>query len=162
MVHIRKMQREDRESVQKILVETKKFTEKEIDIAMETIDVYLNNPSQKDYFIFAAVLENNSIAGFINFGPVPITEGTYDIYWVAVDPVCQGRGVGKKMVLFAEEEIKAMEGTMICIETSSTEKYFPTQQFYEKLGYVLESRIRDFYRIGDDRMIYVKRLKTYM
>ena len=162
MVHIRKMQREDRESVQKILVETKKFTEKEIDIAMETIDVYLNNPGQKDYFIFAAVLENSSVAGFINFGPVPITEGTFDIYWVAVDPVYQGRGVGKKLVLEVEEKIKAMEGTMICVETSSTEKYFPTQQFYEKLGYVLESRIRDFYRIGDDRMIYVKRLHTFM
>ncbi len=162
MVHIREMQREDRESVQKILIETKKFTEKEIDIAMETIDVYLNSPSQKDYFIFAAVLENNSIAGFINFGPVQITEETYDIYWVAVDPAYQGRGVGKKLVLYVEGRIKAMEGTMICIETSSTERYLPTQQFYEKLGYVLESRIRDFYRIGDDRMIYVKRLHTFM
>lgn len=162
MINIREMRKEDRESVQKILIETKKFTQEEIDVAMETIDIYLNNRSQKDYFIFSAVLEDNSIAGFINFGPVPITEGTYDIYWVAVDPACQGRGMGTVLVSFVEEKVKAMEGYMICIETSSTEKYLPTQKFYEKLGYILESRIRDFYRIGDDRMIYVKRLNTFM
>ncbi len=162
MINIREMRKEDRESVQKILVDTKKFTQEEIDVAMETIDIYLNNHSPKDYFIFTAVLEDNSVAGFINFGLVPITEGTYDIYWIAVDPACQGRGMGTVLVSFAEEKIKAMEGHMICIETSSTEKYLPTQQFYEKLGYVLESRIRDFYRIGDDRMIYIKRLNTFM
>ena len=162
MINIREMRKEDREWIQKILIETKKFTQKEINIAMETVDIYLNNHSTKDYFIFSAVLENNSIAGFINFGPVPITEGTYDIYWIAIDPICQGRGMGTVLVSFAEEKIKAMEGHMICIETSSTEKYLPTQQFYEKLGYVLESRIRDFYRIGDDRMIYIKRLNTFM
>ena len=162
MINIREMRKEDRESVQKILVETKKFTQEEIDVAMETIDIYLNNRSQKDYFIFSAILEDNSITGFINFGPVPITEGTYDIYWVAVDPACQGRGMGTVLVSFVEEKVKAMEGYMICIETSSTEKYLPTQKFYEKLGYILESRIRDFYRIGDDRMIYVKRLNTFM
>ena len=162
MINIREMRKEDREWVQKILIETKKFTQKEIIIAMETIDIYLNNHSQKDYFILAAVLEDNSIAGFINFGPVPMTEGTYDIYWVAVDPAVQGRGTVTVLVSFVEEKIKALEGHMICIETSSTENYLPTQQFYEKLDYVLESRIRDFYRVGDDRMIYVKRLNTFM
>jgi ribosomal protein S18 acetylase RimI-like enzyme len=156
------MRREDRESAQRILFETQKFTEDEIRIAMETIDVYLNSHSQKDYFIFSAVLGNESIAGFINFGPVPVTEGTYDIYWIAVDPACQGQGVGTVLVNFVEEKMKEMEGRMVCVETSSTGQYSLTQKFYEKLGYVLESRIPDFYRAGDDRLTYVKRLNTFM
>ena len=45
------------------------------------------------------------------------------------------------------------------IETSSKDKYAPTRHFYQRLGYVENARIRDFYRLGDDLLIYGKYLK---
>lgn len=161
MVNIREIRREDLDCVHDILHETKKFTEEEIRIAMEMVDVYLDNPQQKDYQIWTAVLEDNTVVGFVNFGPVPLTENTYDVYWIAVSPSFQGQGIGKALISFAETKIKEVEGHMICIETSSTIPYDHTQKFYLSRGYVLESRIKDFYRAGDDRLIFVKRLNAF-
>lgn len=161
MVNIREMQREDRDCIQNILHETKSFTKQEIQIAIEMVDVYLKNHLQKDYQIWTAVLENDTVAGFINYGPAPLTDSTYDVYWIAVSPSFQGKGIGTILMSFAEKKIKEQEGHMICIETSSTVQYDHTQKFYIGRGYILESRIKDFYRTGDDKLTFVKRLNTF-
>jgi len=50
-----------------------------------------------------------------------------------------------------------MSGRLIIAETSNLEKYHPTRHFYEQNGYVLEAIIRDFYKPGDGKAIYIKR-----
>lgn len=50
-------------------------------------------------------------------------------------------------------------GRLIAIETSSKDKYAPTRHFYQRLGYLENARIRDFYRSSDDLRIYCKYLK---
>ncbi|MDR3200079.1 MAG: GNAT family N-acetyltransferase [Spirochaetales bacterium] len=154
---IRAMQRKDREPVLDILRRSGMFTGEELDVAQELIDIWLDRPEQKDYIIFTAVAEDG-VAGYVCFGPTPATETTWDLYWIAVSPELQGRGVGGKLLSFAEKEIAARRGRMIIIETSSTERYRPTRDFYEKKGYVIEARVRDFYRAGDDRLIYTRRI----
>jgi ribosomal protein S18 acetylase RimI-like enzyme len=156
-VTLRPTLRNDRAAILELLRTTNMFTPAEIDVAAELIDIWLDKPDQKDYIIFTAEL-NGKLAGYVCFGPTPATETTWDLYWIAVAPDLQGKGAGGAILAFAEKEIAARGGRMVIIETSSTERYSPTQGFYTKKGYTVEARIRDFYRAGDDRLIYVKRM----
>jgi ribosomal protein S18 acetylase RimI-like enzyme len=123
---------------------------------MELLEIVINQPAQRDYE--AAVAEAlGRVAGYVLFGPVPATEGNFDLYWIAVDPGAQGTGVGQRLLEHVEDAVRSRNGRMVCLETSSQGGYDRTRSFYEKAGYLLESRIRDFYKPGDDRLTYVKR-----
>jgi len=158
MIKIRKMLSNDRETVNQIITRTQMFTEAEASVAMELIDIFLTHKGQKDYIIYIAEDERKEVVGYVCYGPTPATEGTFDLYWIAVSPVMQQQGVGKQLLSFTEQEVIHHNGRMIIIETSSQPKYKPTQDFYIRNHYKVEARIKDFYRIGDDRLIFVKRL----
>lgn len=153
---IRPMKRLDKETVMDFLKETDMFTPAELIFAEEQIDIYLDRHDQRDYSIVVCEDENNQVVGYLSYGPTPLTEGTYDLYWMAVSPKYQGRGYGKEMVSWLESQVRKDLGRLILIETSSQPKYHPTRQFYLRLGYTEVARIVDFYKPGDDRITYVK------
>lgn len=161
MISIRKLKAKDREVISAILKNTAMFTDKEIDVALELIDVYLNNKNQKDYLVYVAETAQEEVVGYVCYGPTAVAEGTYDLYWIAVAGNYQGRGIGKQLLTFTEEEVRKLKGRLIIIETSSQEKYASTQNFYLGNRYILAARIKDYYRAGDDRLIYVKYLNTH-
>jgi ribosomal protein S18 acetylase RimI-like enzyme len=104
------------------------------------------------------VFQRNSAAiGWVCWGQAPCTVGSYDIYWLGVSPQCQGQGLGKKLMDFAEQRIRDAGGRLFIVETSGRESYTPTRLFYERIGYTLAARIEDFYAPGDDKIIYTKR-----
>ncbi len=158
MVKIRKMISQDRDIIFDIIAKTNMFTQAEIDVAMELIDIFLTKKDQKDYIIYVAENKGKEVVGYVCYGPTPATEGTFDLYWIAVSPNMQGKGVGKELLSFTENNVLKQNGRLIIIETSSQPKYQPTQQFYIKNKYLIEARIKDFYRPGDDRLIFLKRL----
>jgi ribosomal protein S18 acetylase RimI-like enzyme len=49
---------------------------------------------------------------------------------------------------------------MLLVETSSQETYGGTIQFYEKTGYELVGKIKEYYRLGDDKLIFMKKLSA--
>jgi ribosomal protein S18 acetylase RimI-like enzyme len=75
-----------------------------------------------------------------------------------VDPDHHGKGIGKRLLQFAEQLVKETGGRLIVAETSSTEKYRATRMFYQHSGYAEVTRIRDYYSNGDDLVIYGKYL----
>lgn len=156
MITITKMLPEHRGCIFEILQQTDMFTMSEIDVAMELVDTYLFNKDQKDYIIYIALTREDVVAGYICYGPTPATEGTYDIYWIAVSPTMQNRGIGKQLLFYVEGKIIQDKGRLIVIETSSIEKYISTQKFYLNVDYSIAARIKDFYRPKDDRLILVK------
>ncbi len=150
----------DRDAINRILSNTDMFTKAEIEVAMELVDIFLTNQHQKDYIISVAEENRKEVVGYVCYGPTPATEGTFDLYWIAVSPGMQNKGVGKTLLLFTENEVKKAKGRMIIIETSSQPKYEATRQFYLRNQYPLEAQIKDFYRPDDDRLIFVKRLQN--
>jgi ribosomal protein S18 acetylase RimI-like enzyme len=155
---IRPLNRTDRPAVLALIEATGFFRPDEIAVAEELIDVYLDKPDQKDYAIVVAENEAGAVAGYLTYGPTPLTLGTFDLYWMAVDPSSQGRGIGKALVLWLEDVVRRERGRLIVIETSSTKKYEPTRRFYLGLNYSEVARIPDFYGPGDDRIIFTKRM----
>lgn len=156
-MNIRPVESRDRERILEILVSTARFTEEEVRCAIELVDQALTQPEKRDYVVH--VLEApEGTQGYTCYGATPLTDGVFDLYWIAVDPNRQGQGYGQVLLRFVENEVKKEKGRMLLIETSSKESYSSTLRFYEKSGYVEISRIKDFYRIEDDKVVFCKRL----
>lgn len=149
----------DRERIHEILSATGRFTTQEIGWAMELVDLAIEQPDRREYEIHVAEdRESGSVNGYVCFGPTPMSDGVWDLYWIAVDPRQQGQGIGRVLLRFVETEIRRRGGRMLLIETSSKRSYTPTRRFYESSGYREISRIKDFYRIEDDKVVFSKDL----
>lgn len=153
---MRKLRHDDIPVLEEILSATGAFTADEVAVAVELLETVINDPLQQDYEVAVADIGDH-VAGYVLFGPVPLTEGNYDLYWIAVDPDTQGSGIGRRLMKHVEEQVIKRGGRMLCLETSSQGGYLRTRSFYEQAGYIEESCIRDFYKPGDDRLTYVKR-----
>jgi ribosomal protein S18 acetylase RimI-like enzyme len=124
--------------------------------ALELIDLALS-PNNKDYDVLVAAKEG-SVVGYICYGPTPMTDGTFDLYWIASDPKVRGQGVGAALISAMEGDLRRRNGRCIRVETSAMEAYGPTRGFYQGMKYVEEARFRDFYKVGEDLIILSKRL----
>src|SRR5213595_1244650 len=160
---IRPMVAADRGGVFRILEGAGNFTPEEVGTALELIDEWLELGEHSGYLTY--VLESQAddgseVLGYVCFGPTPLTESTYDLYWIAVDKSKHRGGVGKRLLKFAEDEITRRGGEMLLVETSSQETYDGTIQFYEKTGYELVGKIKEYYKPGDDKLIFAKKLQA--
>jgi len=159
---IRPVEKKDRDRIHQILVATARFTPDEVLCAVDLVDQSLEDPSKGEYLVH--VLEEpdsgprRMVQGYACYGATPLTEGVFDLYWIAVDPKQQGQGFGQLLLRFVENEVRRQRGRMLLIETSSKESYGPTLRFYQQSGYEEISRIKDFYRIEDDKVIFCKKL----
>jgi ribosomal protein S18 acetylase RimI-like enzyme len=155
---IRKLESRDRDELKRILEDTHHFNDDEIKVAIELIDVYLNDAKQTDYIIYVSETDG-STTGYICYGKRPLTEGTYDLYWIAVDPNIHGKGLGSRLVKHMEEDLMKSGAKLILIETSGKPEYENERRFYTKNGYEVQTIIKDFYRTADDLYIYRKYLR---
>ena len=151
----------DRGGVFRILENAGNFTPEEVGTALELVDEWLELGEHSGYltYVLESITEGESeVYGYVCFGPTPLTESTYDLYWIAVDKSKHRGGVGKRLLKFAEDEVTRRGGKLLLIETSSQETYGGTIQFYEKTGYELVGKILDYYKPGDDKLIFMKKL----
>jgi ribosomal protein S18 acetylase RimI-like enzyme len=158
---IRPLVAADRSGVFRILENAGNFTPAEVGIALELIDEWLELGEHSGYLTYvleARDPEKSEVLGYVCFGPTPLTESTFDLYWIAVDKSKHRGGVGKRLLKFSEEEVLRRGGKMLLIETSSQETYGGTIQFYERTGYELVGKIPEYYKPGDDKLIFAKRL----
>jgi ribosomal protein S18 acetylase RimI-like enzyme len=155
---IRPMADKDKPAIIQMLRNIPEFKPAEVDVAEEVINSYLGDSIRSGYHIFVAEV-SASIAGYICYGPTPLTEGTWDIYWLAVAQEQQSQGIGKALLNFAEGDIKERRGRLALIETSSKPEYGATRLFYGAQGYEMACHIADFYAPGDDKVVFQKYLR---
>ena len=158
LMKIRPLLEKDRARLLSMLIKTRSFTSLEIDVAMELIDIVLKDPIQKDYQIDCIVDDQDQAIGYICYGPTPMTQGTFDLYWIAVDPDFQEQGVGSKLLSFLEELVKAEGGRLILADASTIPHYEKTLKFYLKNGFQEVGRVPDYYHPGNDRITFCRRL----
>jgi GNAT superfamily N-acetyltransferase len=154
-LHIRQMTAADKPALIQLVKQIPEFESGEVSIAEEVIDSFLNAPIASGYYILVAELES-SLVGYICYGNTPLTKGTWDIYWMAVAPEEQAKGIGKTLIENAENDIRKHNGRLIIIETSSKPEYEKTRRFHSARGYENICCIPDFYSPGDDLLIFQK------
>ncbi len=146
---------EDVVQVNEILHSSKMFTRDEISTGVELVlERLLRGTSSGYHFLF---LDHENMAiGFSCFGPIACTQDAFDLYWIAVRDDHRNSGRGSTLLEKTEEILHTMYARQIYVETSSSAAYAPTRAFYERRGYREGARLRDFYRPGDDKIVYVK------
>jgi GNAT superfamily N-acetyltransferase len=156
-VRLRPLTVADRTAIEAFSRSISLFRPDEIEIALEVLDSSFK-PGQKDYITLGAELDGR-LVGWICWGPTPCTLGTYDLYWVAVDPSVQGAGVGSLLVAEMEKRLAGV-ARIIVVETAGRDDYRPTREFYLRRGYEVVGQVPDFYEPGDDQVVFLKRLPS--
>ena len=144
----------DRGAVEAITRAVGLFHDDEVPVALEVLDgAIAGDPSYT-----ALVAEaGDVVAGWICWGPTPCTSGTFDLYWLAVDPAHYGGGIGRQLVREMEHRLGGV-ARLIVVETAGRAEYEGTRAFYEAVGYRRTAVIPDFYAPGDDQVVYTKSL----
>jgi ribosomal protein S18 acetylase RimI-like enzyme len=148
----------DRQQIHDITSRAGVFSQEEIDSVPEMFDEYLAYGTEGSGYHFIVYRDGEQVLGFAIYGIRDLTDGVYDLYWIAVDPNARRNGVGRALLTASEQAVRAMGGRIIIAETSGTAEYASTREFYVRTGYVNEATIKDFYSVGDDLKIFVKRI----
>jgi D-alanine-D-alanine ligase len=151
---LRQLTAADRGRIEEITRAVRVFRDDEVPVALEVFDAAVAGST--DYTAVGAFLDGR-LAGWICWGPTPCTLGTFDLYWMAVDPAVHTSGIGTALMREMEGRL-AGSARLIVVETAGRPDYRPTRAFYEARGYRKASVIPDFYAPGDDQVVYVKAL----
>lgn len=143
--------------VEALVAATGFFNPDEVRIAAELVDEYLHKGPQSGYrFVFVDDAQHGDLLAYSCYGPVDGTQRSWDLFWIAVQPRAQGRGIGREVLRETEALIARAGGGLVWVETGGKALYLPTRSFYERCGYAKEAELRDFYAPGDAKVVYLR------
>ena len=148
----------DLSELRRLVAATGVFYRAERAIAFELLQERLRRGVASGYSFFFADI-GAELAGYCAWGKVPLTERSYDLYWIAVDPSRQGLGIGQALMTLAERAVARRGGGGLYIETSSRKAYARTRRFYKAAGYRRVARLADFYAPGDHKIVFCKTIR---
>ena len=134
------------------------FNRNEIDVAMELVNISVNNQTQTDYNVFVYEFEGK-VLGYHCTGKRPLTDAVYDLYWIIADPESEKKGIGTELVKHAEQFVMEQRARWLLAETSSRESYSRTRNFYLRNNFSIVAEINDFYSVGDNLIVFGKYFK---
>ena len=151
--NVRAITKEDLPALKKVLDSIELFPSEMLDDM--SADFFIN-PESPEYW-FTKTVNNKPVAiGFC--AAEKLTKGTYNLYAIGVQKGLQGKGIGGEMMNYIEQLLIDKGNRILIVETSSSEDFKLTREFYTKLNYSKEAVIRDFWEEGDDKVVFWKKL----
>jgi GNAT superfamily N-acetyltransferase len=104
--------------------------------------------------------QQGGIAGFVGlhhtiWGP----DQNVWLAWFAVDPVCQGQGLGRRL-LVAIEKIAVERGfAQLLVETYEHPDFDKARRFYKRNGFARSGEIANYLPDGSSMVVYAKALQ---
>ena len=118
--------------IRKLVAATGFFNNEEVEVATSLAEEYLAKGTASGYaFILAE--QDGKLVGYTCYGPIACTDHGFDLYWVAVQPDFQHRGLGRKLIRETEQLIRDAGGDRVYVDTSQRAQYAGTRAFYEQL-----------------------------
>lgn len=155
----RNLKPRDRKPLEELIRATDFFNPEEVAIALELADDRLEQGASSHYRFSVGEVDGR-LAGYACWGTIDGTKQSVDLYWIAVHPDYQGRGVGAALLEDAEAWIAKSGRTRVYVETSTRAQYESTRAFYRARGYTLSAELADFYAPGDGKAMFVKVLRS--
>jgi ribosomal protein S18 acetylase RimI-like enzyme len=152
-----KPQPSDGEAVRELVTATGVFSGTEVGWAVEIIETALARGKAAGYhFLFAD--GPSGLEGFTCFGPIDGTDNRFDLYWIAVSPNAQGKGLGRRLLAETVSAARALDATHMFIDTSTRTDYAAARALYEALGFTHMGTLVDFYSDGDGKALFGRKL----
>ena len=152
-MNIRHTTSADLADIKRILDDTELFPADILDSMFETSQS--KDPSE---IWMTTEIEGRAVA-FCYAAPEPLTDGTWNMLAIGVRGDRQGDGIGGELTRALESQLRADGHRILIADTSGAEDFARTRAFYRKQGYTEESRIRDFWAAGDDKVTFRKALQ---
>jgi len=141
--------------VRSLVASTGFFNAAEVDVAADLVTERLSKGIRSGYHFILAE-RGSGLVAYACYGPIEGTQGSFDLFWIAVAPEEQGKGLGPQVFARAETAMRKAGAKRIYVDTSSSDRYAPTRGFYQRMGFEEDARLPDFYAPGDSKVIYVK------
>jgi GNAT superfamily N-acetyltransferase len=148
----------DGSGIHAINASTSIFSPDEVECVDELWQEYQSFGPKASGYYFLIDREGDVVRGYSCYGPRALTDRTYDLYWIAVNPDVRGGGIGRGLLAATEQAVRALGGRLLVVETSGLPEYEPTRRFYLVTQYALEATLKDFYKEGDDLVVFTKHL----
>ena len=154
IMNIRPTKPEDIPALQTVLDGTELFPS---EMLPDMVSGFLSGQESEDIWLTCEV--DGAAIGFCYAAPEEMTDGIWNMLAIAVLPSKQGSGTGAALVKQLEATLWEHSHRILIADTSGTEEFAQTRAFYRKNGYSEESRIRDFWAAGDDKVTFWKALR---
>jgi ribosomal protein S18 acetylase RimI-like enzyme len=122
----------------------------------EMIADYFDCSETKD--IWFAFLEKDQPVAVGYCVPEKFTEGTFNLLAIGVSPEAQRKGIASQMMHYIEQRLKQEHGRVLIVETSSDNAQIGARSLYNKIGYLQAAVIKDFWKDGEDKIVFWKKL----
>lgn len=132
------------------------FEPNELEELHQVLTDYFDSNLDSDHFF--VVDDDDGLVGVAYYALVPMTDRTWNLYWIAIRPECQRQGRGSALLRYVEQALTVRGERLLLVQTSGLESFSGTRAFYRQCGYDEEARIRDYYKTGDDTIFYRKAL----
>ena len=126
------------------------------DMLEDMMSDYFSNDKSQEIWL-TSTIEDRTVS-IVYSAPEKMTEGTWNLYLIAVHPDYQGQGIGTAMVQHVEQMLSKQGERILLVETSGLDCFAKTRSFYQRCGYEEEARIREFYQAGEDKIVFRKSL----
>jgi len=144
-------------AVRQLVQDTRVFSDTEVGWAGEVIEAALKNPVGAGYFALMAD-GPAGLEAFACYGPIDGTLNRFDLYWIAVSPAAQGKGLGARLLAASVDDARARGATHMFIDTSTRDDYAAARALYLSQGFELQGTLVDFYSDGDSKALFGRRL----
>lgn len=150
---IRAVTKSDTDGLKKVVDSSELFPSEYLD---EMISDYFNNPDTQD--IWFTYIDNNKQVAIGYCVPEKLTDGTYNLLAIGVSQDTQRKGIASKMMNYIEQLLKQKDGRILIVETSSDDAQIGARNFYQKIGYTQAAVIKGFWKDGEDKIVFWKKL----
>ena len=155
---IRPVQPDDTLAIMGLAVSSGLFSEAEADGVRTLMDDFFARTREQGHDCLLDAADDDDVpVGVAYYQPTPATDRTWTLLMIAVRRDRQGRGRGGAL-LSRVDELRRRQQRLLLVETSGSPGFAPARAFYDKSGYFAEARVRDYYEVGDDMVIYRKDL----
>ena len=150
---IKAVTKSDIDGLKKVVDSSELFPSEYLD---EMISDYFNNPDTQD--IWFAYIDNDQQVAIGYCVPEKLTDGTYNLLAIGVSQDAQRTGIASQMMNYIEQLLKQKDGRILIVETSSDNAQIGARNFYKKIGYTQAAVIKDFWKDGEDKIVFWKKL----
>jgi ribosomal protein S18 acetylase RimI-like enzyme len=134
------------------------FSEEEVVVARELLEENLARGEEASGYSFLFDDGVGGLDGYACYGPIPMTAGRYELYWIAVHPDAGRSGLGKRLARASEDAVRAVGGTHLFATTSTRAEYGAAHLFYQAQGYRQMADVTDYFSDGDGMAMFGKKL----